>query len=97
VWQIIALLFPSEDSRSMKPVYLKSYNLKATARNSPLISKLFWSTCEKSLRDELTPSFYGLSDMQEKTCVSTLKPLLVYHPRETLDLQWILSSTGAFG
>jgi hypothetical protein len=29
--------------------------------------------------------------------VSTLKPLLVYHPRETLDLQWILSSAGAFG
>jgi hypothetical protein len=74
-------------SRSMKPVCLKSYNLKVTARNSPLISTLLRSRCKKRL-----------SDMQKKNVsVSELKPLLVYHPRGTLGLQWILSSTGAFG
>ena len=72
-------------SRSMKPVCLKSYNLKVTAKiphwwviYSGVDAKNSQSTCRK------------------KACLNS-SPLLVYHSRGSLGLQWILSSTGAFG
>ena len=84
----------------MKPVCRKSYNLKATAENSPLISNFFRSMLQKMVK-WLTSSFMVYRSpnwhAKENMCVCENSILLVFHPRETLALQWILSSTGAFG
>ena len=68
VWKRIAVL---ASSLSMKPVCRKSYNLKATAENSPLISNLFRSMLQKMVK-WLTSSFYGVWENMQKTCKRTL-------------------------